>query len=68
MKKVFQMDMIFIPNFKEEVGKKIIKDNEEKFVSFMLIFGQINLLKVISKKNNFKSLNQTKDLNNFYFN
>ena len=63
-----EMDMIFIPNFNEEVGKKIIKDNEEKFVSLMLIFGQINLLKVISKKNNFKSLNQTKDLNDFYFN
>tara|TARA_B100000767_G_scaffold218922_1_gene206900 strand:+ start:514 stop:1464 length:951 start_codon:yes stop_codon:yes gene_type:complete len=63
-----EMDMIFIPNFNNEVGKKLIIENEKKFVSLMLIFGQINLLKIISKKNNFKSFNQIKDLKDFYFN
>ena len=63
-----EMDMIFIPNFNKEVGKKLITKNEETFVSLMLIFGQINLLKVISKKNNFRSLNRIKDLKDFYFN
>ena len=63
-----EMDMIFIPNFNKEVGKKLIVENEKKFVSLMLIFGQINLLKIISKKNNFKSFNQIKDLKDFYFN
>ena len=63
-----EMDMIFIPNFNKEIGKKMITENEEKFVSLMLIFGQINLLKLISKKNNFKSIDQIKDLNDLYFN
>ena len=46
-----EMDMVLIPNFNEENGKRIINQNEEKFISLMLIFGQIELLKVISKKN-----------------
>jgi hypothetical protein len=62
-----EMDMIFIPNFNEEEGKKIITKNEEMFVSLMLIFGQINLLKIISKKNNFRSFDKIKDLDDFYF-
>ena len=63
-----EMDIIFIPNYNIEVGRKIIAENEEKFVSLMLIFGQINLLKIISKQNNFQSLGQIKDLKDFYFN
>ena len=63
-----EMDMLFIPDFKHESGKKIIAENEDKFIALMLIFGQINLLKVISKKNNFKSLGRIKDLNDFFFN
>ena len=62
------MDMVFIPNFNKEVGKELIAKNEEKFVSLMLIFGQISLLKIISKKNNFKSFKKIKDLKDFYFN
>lgn len=45
-----EIDMIFIPEFNSEHGKKLILNNIEKFVSLMLIFGQINLLKVILKK------------------
>tara|TARA_B100001057_G_scaffold391553_1_gene399796 strand:+ start:1477 stop:2415 length:939 start_codon:yes stop_codon:yes gene_type:complete len=44
-----EMDMIFIPNFSSELGKKIILDNQKKFISLMLITGQIKLLKEISK-------------------
>tara|TARA_B100001093_G_scaffold184657_1_gene177310 strand:- start:239 stop:541 length:303 start_codon:yes stop_codon:yes gene_type:complete len=44
-----EMDMIFIPNFSSELGKKIILDNQKKFISLMLITGQIKLLKKISK-------------------
>jgi FkbM family methyltransferase len=60
-----EMDMIFIPNFNNDIGKKLILENENKFVSLMLMFGQISLLKIISNKNNFKSserLNTLKDL------
>ena len=63
-----EMDMLFVPNFKNDSGKKIITENEEKFTALMLIFGQISLLKVISKKNNFKSIDQIKDLSDFFFN
>ena len=45
-----EMDMIFIPNFKSESGKKLILKNENEFVSLMLVFGQISLLKIIAKK------------------
>ena len=44
-----EMDMIFIPNFSTETGKKIIKDREREFISLMLISGQIKLLKKISE-------------------
>ncbi|MDC0903074.1 FkbM family methyltransferase [Pelagibacteraceae bacterium] len=63
-----EMDMIFIPNFNSDLGKKIISQNEEKFTSLMLIFGQISLLKIISKKNRFKFSNRIESLTDFYFN
>ena len=47
-----EMDMVFIPNFKNSFGKKIILDNKEKFLSLMMIFGQIRLLKLISEELN----------------
>ena len=39
-----EMDMIFIPNYFTETGKKIILSREKEFISLMLIFGQIKLL------------------------
>ena len=62
-----EMEMIFIPNFNSEEGKKKIMDNQEKFISLLLIFGQINILKLIIKKLkiNFNSINKFEDL---YFN
>jgi FkbM family methyltransferase len=47
-----EMDVIFIPNYKKQDGIKLIEENKEKFISLMLIFGQINLLKIIIKELN----------------
>jgi len=44
-----EMDMIFIPNFLTESGKKLIIENKKKFICLMLITGQIKLLKKVSK-------------------
>ena len=48
-----EMDMIFIPNYLTENGKKIILSRINEFVSLMLIFGHIKLLQNISKKLSF---------------
>jgi FkbM family methyltransferase len=50
-----EMDMIFIPNYLLEDGKKIILSREKEFISLMLMFGQIKLLQAISKKLGFSS-------------
>ena len=44
-----EMDMIFLPNFNTDEGKKLILDNQDKFISIMLMSGQIELLKRISE-------------------
>ena len=44
------MDMILIPNFNNELGKKLILNSTGQFICLMLIFGQLNLLKVIMKR------------------
>ena len=51
-----EMDMIFIPNYLSDLGRKLILSREKEFVSLMLIFGHIKLLQIISTKLNF-SLN-----------
>ena len=48
-----EMDMIFIPNYLNDLGKKTILSREKEFVSLMVIFGHIKLLQVISEKLNF---------------
>ena len=45
-----EADLIFIPNFNNEIGKKLILANKEKFISFMLIFGQLKLLQIVMNK------------------
>ena len=45
-----EMDMILIPNFNNNNGKNLIINSKEKFISLMLIFGQLNLLKLILKR------------------
>ena len=47
-----EMDMIFIPNYLNESGKKLILSKEKEFISLMLIFGHIKLLQIIAKKLN----------------
>jgi len=44
---------LFIPNYLNPVGKNLILSKEKEFISLMLIFGQIKLLQVISRKLNF---------------
>jgi len=62
-----EADMIFIPNFNDKVGKKLILDNKDKFISLMLIFGQLKLLQVILKRFQIE-LNELKKLEDNYFN
>ena len=45
-----EADLIFIPNFNNEIGKKLILANKEKFISLMLIFGQLKLLQIVMNK------------------
>ena len=45
-----EMDIIFIPNFNNDEGKDLIIKSKEKFISLMLVFGQLNLLKLILKR------------------
>ena len=63
-----ELDMIFIPNFKNIEGRKLITSNEGKFISLMLIFGQINLLKIISDKFKFNSSSEIDKFEDRFFN
>lgn len=62
-----EMDMLFIPNFNNVEGQKVIRDNIKKIMSLLLIFGQINILKLIMKrlKIDSKNIDEIEDL---YFN
>ena len=62
-----EADMIFIPNFNIETGKKLILNNFEKFMSLMLIFGQLKLAQVIQKRLKIKN-DRIEQLEDCYFN
>ncbi len=62
-----EMDMIFIPNYLTEFGKKIIKSREKEFISSMLIFGHIRLLQNISSKLNFTVNSEIQKLKDKFF-
>jgi len=62
-----EMDMIFIPNYLSDLGKKIILSKEKEFVSLMLIFGHIKLLQVISEKLNFSVNFEVQKLKDKFF-
>jgi len=62
-----EMDMIFIPNYLTEPGKKIILDREKEFISLMLIFGHIKLLQDISVKLNFSINSDVQKLKDRFF-
>ena len=62
-----EVDMIFIPNFNNKIGKKLILNNKDKFISLMLIFGQLKILQVILKRYQIE-LNELEKLEDNYFN
>jgi len=62
-----EMDMIFIPNYLTDFGKKMIKSRENKFISLMLIFGQLRLLQNISLKLNFNANSEIQKLKDNFF-
>ena len=62
-----EVDMIFIPNYLTEFGKKIIMSREKEFISLMLIFGQIRLLQNISSKLNFTTNSEIQKLKDKFF-
>ena len=62
-----EMDMIFIPNYLTEFGKKIIISREKEFTSLMLIFGYIRLLQNISLKLNFETNSEIQKLKDKFF-
>ena len=62
-----EMDMIFIPNYLTEFGKKIILSREKEFISLMLIFGHIKLLQNISLKLNFATNSEIQKLEDKFF-
>ena len=62
-----EADMIFIPNFNNEIGMKLIRNNKEVFISLMLIFGLLKLLQILMKR--LKITNEElKELEDQYFN
>ncbi len=62
-----EMDMIFVPNFDNEIGQNLIKNSKEKFISLMLIFGQLSILKIILKRLNI-NYSEIKKFEDLYFN
>ena len=62
-----EMDMFFIPNFLTEKGKKLILSRENEFIFLMLIFGQVRLLQLISKKLDFKLDNKINKIRDKFF-
>ena len=62
-----EMDMIFIPNYLNESGKKTILSREKEFISLMLIFGHIKLLQEISMKLNFSLNLELKKIKDTFF-
>ena len=62
-----EMDMLFIPNYLNENGKQLILSRENRFISLMVIFGQIRLLKIISSKLNFSMDREIQKLQDKFF-
>ena len=62
-----EMDMVFIPDFYKDVGKKLILDREKEFVSLMLISGQIKLLQKVSEIINLKYSEHYMKIKDRYF-
>ncbi len=63
----FQKYMLYIPNFLNKEGIKTILQRQDRFIFLLLIFGQIELLKLISKKLNFDNDNEIRKLKDYFF-
>ena len=63
-----ETETIFIPNFNNAEGEDLIRTNENKFMSLLLIFGQLNLLKIVSNKFNFISSSEINTYEDLFFN
>ena len=63
-----EMDMVFIPSFLTDSGKKLILERQKEFVSLMLLSGQIKLLSKISKILNLKYSEHYIEVEDRYFN
>ena len=62
-----QMNMLFIPNFLNDKGKKSILERKDEFIFLMLLTGQIKLLQTISNKINLKLNTKIAQLKDYYF-
>ena len=62
-----EMDMIFIPNYLTESGKRLIFSREKEFISLMLIFGHIKLLQIISMNLNLSVNSEIQKLTDKFF-
>ena len=62
-----EMDMLFIPNYLNHAGKELIMSRKNKFISLMLIFGQIKFLQIISTKLNFSETLEIEKLKDKFF-
>ena len=62
-----EMDMIFIPNYLSEIGKKIILSRQNEFLSLMLILGQVKFLQIISTELNFTINSEIQSLKDNFF-
>ena len=62
-----EADLIFIPNFNNQMGEELIRKNKDKFISLLLIFGQLKLLQILIKRFQFNDV-ELENLEDFYFN
>ena len=62
-----EAEAIFIPNFNITPGEDLITNYKEKFISLMLIFGQLKLLQILIKKLKLNG-NILKEYEDLYFN
>ena len=59
--------MIFLPDFSKEEGEKLILSKKAKFISLMLVSGQIELLKKISEIINLDNSEYYENFQDKYF-
>ncbi len=61
------VDMLFIPNYLNKISQKILVSRQSEFIALMLMFGQIRLLQIISRKLKFELNNKIQLLKDPYF-